>query len=434
MATKPVNLETASFEELKTLDQIGDARAQALIDLREQRGGKITVTDLLQMPNVPATVWKPLMDQGLVVCSATPGRDHKDPAAEHTDTDTERKDPGEPHKDPAASARRKERHRHSPASSRSSRSSRSSSSSYLRLEAEKYKQAWEYEQKVRRLEGELAKKELVEQERRHRQDKTPSKPSLRTPTQPSKMEAGDAVSSQVPPGGQVESKPPSGQPGHTVSGVGLPKPGQAPAITQPPAGAGCKEEPATGHESQAVAEATESVRQPGRMPPAATRISEADLAIQQHQEQVESTFAELTTDGRYTGRRDPVPKAEEPSRRSRLSLDSIPPGIRELPPAPLPDLPPQAERMVAPPQPWQRHMQPSAWGVEYGQTGQPATMANYPSNVAQSNPLYRPRPERGPPPPKTAVYDGKQEWRPFALQFDIAAKRYGWSDQDKLDA
>lgn len=39
----------------------------------------------------------------------------------------------------------------------------------------------------------------------------------------------------------------------------------------------------------------------------------------------------------------------------------------------------------------------------------------------------------GPAPPKMATYDSKRDWRPFELQFERTASRYGWSDEDKLD-
>ena len=39
----------------------------------------------------------------------------------------------------------------------------------------------------------------------------------------------------------------------------------------------------------------------------------------------------------------------------------------------------------------------------------------------------------GPPPPKMSTYDGKSDWRPYHLQFNHIAKRYKWTDQQKLD-
>ncbi len=39
----------------------------------------------------------------------------------------------------------------------------------------------------------------------------------------------------------------------------------------------------------------------------------------------------------------------------------------------------------------------------------------------------------GPPPPKMPTYGGKAEWKPFHVQFEILARRYQWSDSNKLD-
>ena len=63
----------------------------------------------------------------------------------------------------------------------------------------------------------------------------------------------------------------------------------------------------------------------------------------------------------------------------------------------------------------------------------------------ESRPTHRPRhsknerqttfrpTESGPAPLKPATFDGKKDWRPFFLYYERMAKRYGWSDEVKLD-
>jgi outer membrane phospholipase A len=38
----------------------------------------------------------------------------------------------------------------------------------------------------------------------------------------------------------------------------------------------------------------------------------------------------------------------------------------------------------------------------------------------------------GPPPPKMSVYDGKNYWKPYFLQFSTIGDRYKWSDEQRL--
>ena len=61
----PVKINTASKEELQRLPQIDEDRAKAIITLRD-RLGNMTEDDLKQMPDIPATVWQPLLDQQLL--------------------------------------------------------------------------------------------------------------------------------------------------------------------------------------------------------------------------------------------------------------------------------------------------------------------------------------------------------------------------------
>jgi competence protein ComEA len=48
----PVNLNTATLEQLDTLDGIGPTLAQAILDFREENGGFGSVDDLAQVPGI----------------------------------------------------------------------------------------------------------------------------------------------------------------------------------------------------------------------------------------------------------------------------------------------------------------------------------------------------------------------------------------------
>jgi competence protein ComEA len=48
----PVNLNTATAEQLDTLDGVGPATAQKILDYRQQHGGFRTVEDLAQVPGI----------------------------------------------------------------------------------------------------------------------------------------------------------------------------------------------------------------------------------------------------------------------------------------------------------------------------------------------------------------------------------------------
>ena len=39
----------------------------------------------------------------------------------------------------------------------------------------------------------------------------------------------------------------------------------------------------------------------------------------------------------------------------------------------------------------------------------------------------------GPPPPNMATFDGKSEWNPYLVQFNIIANRYYWNIEQRLE-
>ncbi|KAK3104839.1 hypothetical protein FSP39_011387 [Pinctada imbricata] len=61
----PININTAPLEQLKTIPNIGEKRAQALITLREERG-TLSVEDVKMMSAIPNTIWDPLLNDGKI--------------------------------------------------------------------------------------------------------------------------------------------------------------------------------------------------------------------------------------------------------------------------------------------------------------------------------------------------------------------------------
>lgn len=65
-ATAPVNLNTASAEELQTLDGVGPATAADILEYRSQQGGFRSVDDLDQVPGIGPKTMEALRDKVVV--------------------------------------------------------------------------------------------------------------------------------------------------------------------------------------------------------------------------------------------------------------------------------------------------------------------------------------------------------------------------------
>lgn len=65
-ATAPVNLNTASAEELQTLDGVGPATAADILGYRSQQGGFRSVDDLDQVPGIGPKTMEALRDKVVV--------------------------------------------------------------------------------------------------------------------------------------------------------------------------------------------------------------------------------------------------------------------------------------------------------------------------------------------------------------------------------
>ncbi|CAG2209805.1 unnamed protein product [Mytilus edulis] len=64
--SQPVNINTATVEELKSIKSIGTKRAGIITAAREERG-QLTIEDLKLLEGIPNTIWDPLVDEGAIV-------------------------------------------------------------------------------------------------------------------------------------------------------------------------------------------------------------------------------------------------------------------------------------------------------------------------------------------------------------------------------
>ena len=69
MAT-PININTATYDLLKNIKNIGDKRAKKIIEIRDIKG-RLTLEDLKIIPNIPSSIWDPLVEEGLVIVPST---------------------------------------------------------------------------------------------------------------------------------------------------------------------------------------------------------------------------------------------------------------------------------------------------------------------------------------------------------------------------
>lgn len=61
-----INLNTASKEELMTLNGIGAARAEAILSYRDQRGGFRTIEDIMKVPGIKNAAFQKIKDKIIV--------------------------------------------------------------------------------------------------------------------------------------------------------------------------------------------------------------------------------------------------------------------------------------------------------------------------------------------------------------------------------
>lgn len=65
-SSNPVDINNANLAELKSIPNIGEKRAGAIVKLRDERGS-LSLEDLKTMSTVPNTIWDPLVSEGVIV-------------------------------------------------------------------------------------------------------------------------------------------------------------------------------------------------------------------------------------------------------------------------------------------------------------------------------------------------------------------------------
>lgn len=68
----PINLNTATVEELQTLEGIGNGRANAIVSLRGSLSHELRQEDLTKITSVPSSLWRKMLEQGLVCLEPQP--------------------------------------------------------------------------------------------------------------------------------------------------------------------------------------------------------------------------------------------------------------------------------------------------------------------------------------------------------------------------
>lgn len=64
--SQPININTATLDELKTITGISDKRANKIIKRRQDKGSPLTLEDLKLMTDIPSTIWDPLIEAGTI--------------------------------------------------------------------------------------------------------------------------------------------------------------------------------------------------------------------------------------------------------------------------------------------------------------------------------------------------------------------------------
>ena len=63
--SSPIDINKASLEDLLSINSIWEKRATSIIAQRNIKG-KLMLEDLKVIPNIPSTIWDPLLDLGII--------------------------------------------------------------------------------------------------------------------------------------------------------------------------------------------------------------------------------------------------------------------------------------------------------------------------------------------------------------------------------